>query len=139
MSTLTDMGFKVRAVSAANLQTVRRFVGQQLALPLFPPCLTSCRSDQECTAFGAASDSRALAGDMNAINVCYDFLLATVSNENKESLRLDSLSHSEEYFAVYNGAVIRAANPYFVFVQQIGLSGVLTDNYSPKGKPRSPS
>ena len=91
--------------------------------------------EQECTAFGSTSDNRAMAGDANAINVCYDFLISTLSKENLETLRLDVLQPTEDYFAVYNGAVIEAANPYFVFVQQIGLSSVLTDNYSPKGKP----
>jgi hypothetical protein len=67
--------------------------------------------------------------------VCYDFLISTLSKENLATLRLDALQHTEDYFVVYNGAVINAANPYFVFVQQIGLSSVLTDNYSPQGKP----
>ncbi len=86
-------------------------------------------------AFGSTTDNRAMAGDANAINVCYDFLNSTLSKENLETLRLDVLQHTEDYFVVYNGAVIKDVNPYLVFVQQIGLSSVLTDNYSPTGKP----
>ncbi len=85
--------------------------------------------------FGSAVDNRALAGDANAINVCYDFLLSNLSSGNLGTLRLDSLAFTEDYFVVYNGGVINAANPYFVFAQQLGLSSVATDGYSPKGKP----
>ena len=95
-------------------------------------------SKQECTSFGSARDNRALAGDINAINVCYDFLQSTISRENYDTLRLDSLSFTEDYFVVYNGAVILPANPYFVFMQQTGLSSsMVTDGYSPKGKPNT--
>jgi hypothetical protein len=93
-------------------------------------------STQECLLFGSAADSRALAGDINAINVCYDFLLSTLSSSSLGALRLDSLAFTEDYFVVYNGGVITAANPYFVFAQQLGLSSVATDGYTPKGKPR---
>jgi len=93
-------------------------------------------STQECLLFGSAADNRALAGDINAINVCYDFLLSNLASSSIGALRLDSLAFTEDYFVVYNGGVITAANPYFVFAQQLGLSSVATDGYTPKGKSR---
>ncbi len=43
---------------------------------------------------------------------------------------------SEDYYTVYNGVIILAANPYFNFARQLGLSSVATNNYSPQGKLR---
>jgi hypothetical protein len=60
--------------------------------------------------FGSAADNRALAGDINAINVCCDFLLSNLSGSSIGALRLDSLAFTEDYFVVYNGGVITGAN-----------------------------
>jgi hypothetical protein len=51
-------------------------------------------------------------------------------------MRLDPLPYTEDYFAVYNGVVVIAANPYFNFARQLGLSSVATNNYSPQGNSR---
>jgi len=107
-SSLAQSGYNVRPVDTVNLQA-------------------------ECLLFGSATDNRALAGDINAINVCYDFLLSSLSSGDLGQVRLDSLPFTEDYFVVYNGVVMNAANPYFVFAQQFGLSSVATNGYAPKG------
>jgi hypothetical protein len=84
--------------------------------------------------FGSATDNRALAGDVHAIGVCNDFLKQTISGANFDTIRMDPLPYIEDYFAVYNGAVILAANPYFNFAREIGLSSVATGGYVSKGK-----
>ena len=84
--------------------------------------------------FGSATDDRALAGDVNAIGVCNDFLQQTISGANFDTIRMDPLPYIEDYFAVYNGAVILAANPYFNFAREIGLSSVATGGYVSEGK-----
>jgi hypothetical protein len=48
-------------------------------------------------------------------------------------LRLDPLPFIEDYYAVYNGVVILAANPYINYARTLGLSSVATGGYSPKG------
>ena len=84
--------------------------------------------------FGSATDNRAMAGDVNAINVCNDFLMKTVSDANFATIRMDPLPYTEDYFCVYNGAVITSANPYFNFARQMGLSSVATDGYVSEGE-----
>jgi hypothetical protein len=67
------------------------------------------------------------------------FLLCRFSRLTQDQLsamRLDPLPYTEDYFAVYNGVVVIAANPYFNFARQLGLSSVATNNYSPQGNSR---
>jgi len=121
------MPCRLGSSSSAYCDDPDKSLNSQLSPPLI----------QECLLFGSATDNRALAGDINAINVCYDFLLSSLSSGDLGQVRLDSLPFTEDYFVVYNGAVMNAANPYFVFAQQFGLSSVATNGYAPKGKLRA--
>lgn len=63
------------------------------------------------------------------------FVAAKSSKEKLDfwQLRLDPLSFTEDYFAVYNGAVILTINPYINHARTLGLSSVVTGGYTPKG------
>ncbi len=62
------------------------------------------------------------------------FFKETISDANFDTMQMDPLPYTEDYFAVYNGAVILAANPYFNFARQLGLRSVATGGYVSEGE-----